>query len=333
MSEGPATTAGQVLRLLLRGNGERSGQDMAQRLGISRAAVAKVVTSLRAQGLEIEAAPRRGYRLVSEPPLLLPAMVEARLAPGSLGLPLIHFDEIDSTNLEARRQAEAGAPHGACLVAEHQSAGRGRLDRRWQAPKGSALLFSLILRPSLGLRRVFALNNLISLAVCRALQKHGGVDAAIKWPNDVYLEGKKLAGVLTEFTSRAEAVEYAVVGVGLNVNQDAQWLAGLDQPAMSLAAATGHAWNRATLLAQILGEMSALHEEFMAGGGEELAREYARRSLILGLEVTVREGQAVRRGKAVGFAPEGALLLEEEGGKVSPIHHGDVSLLDWEVLA
>jgi len=326
------STAGQVLGLLLQGNGERSGQDMAQRLGISRAAVAKIISSLRTQGLEIEAAPRRGYRLVSEPPLLLPAMVEARLKPGSLGLPLVHFPEIDSTNLEARRRAEAGAPHGTCLVAEHQSAGRGRLDRRWQAPKGSALLFSIILRPVLGLRRVFALNNLISLAVCRALEKHGGVEAAIKWPNDVYLEGKKLAGVLTEFTSRAEAVEYAVVGVGLNVNQEMDWLAGLDQPAMSLMAATGHAWNRATLLAQILEEMTALHDHFMAGGGDELAQEYAQRSLILGLEVTVREGQAVRRGKAVGFAPEGALLLEEDG-KINPIHHGDVSLLDWEVLA
>ena len=332
MSTAEASTAGEVLRLLLNGNGERSGQDMAQRLGISRAAVAKAISSLRTQGLKIEAAPRRGYRLVSEPPLLLPAMVEARLKPGSLGLPFYYFPEIDSTNLEARRRAEAGAPHGTCLVAEHQTAGRGRLDRRWQAPKDSALLFSIILRPELSLRRVFALNNLISLAVCRSLEKHGGVGAAIKWPNDVYLEGKKLAGVLTEFTSRAEAVEYAVVGVGLNVNQKLDWLAGLDQPAMSLMAATGHAWDRATLLAQILEEMTALHEHFMSGGGQVLAQEYAERSLILGLEVTVREGKAVRKGKAVGFAPEGALLLEEEG-EINPIHHGDVSLLDWEVLA
>jgi biotin-(acetyl-CoA carboxylase) ligase len=98
---------------------------------------------------------------------------------------------------------------------------------------------------------------------------------------------------------------------------------------MSLKAATGHAWNRAALLAHILEEMTALYDQFTAGGGEELAAEYAQRSLILGLEVTVREGPAVRRGKAVGFAPDGALLLQE-GGAVSPIHHGDVSLLAWE---
>ena len=320
-----------MLRLLLEAGGERSGQEMAERLGCTRAAVAKAVAVLRDQGLSIEAAPRRGYLLHQEPPLVLPAMVEARLAPDSLGLPLYYFPEIDSTNLEARRRAEAGAPHGTCLVAEHQSAGRGRLDRRWQAPRGSALLFSIILRPELQLSRIFALNNLVSLALCRALEKHGGVSPAIKWPNDLYLEGKKLAGVLTEFTSRAEAVDHAVVGVGLNVNQSSSWLAKLDQPAMSLRAATGHQWKRAELLAWALGEMTLLYEQFVGGQGEALAQEYAQRSLIMDLEVTVREGKQVRQGRAVGFAPSGALLLEEEGG-VATIHHGDVSLLSWEEI-
>ncbi|MCB2226008.1 MAG: biotin--[acetyl-CoA-carboxylase] ligase [Desulfarculaceae bacterium] len=321
--------AGQVLRLLLEAGGERSGQEMAELLGCSRAAVAKAVGVLREQGVDISAATRRGYLLQGEPPLVLPAMVEARLGAGSMGLPLYYFPEIDSTNLEARRRAEAGAPHGACLVAEHQTHGRGRLERRWVSPPNTALLFSLILRPDLGLSRIFALNNLVSLALCRALEKHGGLAPAIKWPNDVYLEGRKLAGVLTEFTSRAETVDHAVVGVGLNVNQEAKWLAGLDQPGISLRAATGHAWHRAELLAWVLAEMSALYEQFVGGGAEELAAEYAGRSLILGLEVSVREGKLVRQGRATGFAPSGALLLEENG-TVSPIHHGDVSLLAWE---
>ncbi|MCF8033536.1 MAG: biotin--[acetyl-CoA-carboxylase] ligase [Desulfarculaceae bacterium] len=327
-----ASRAGQVLRLLLQAGGERSGQEMAERLGCTRSAVAKAVSALRDQGLKIEAAPRRGYRLHGEPPLVLPAMVEARLKDGSLGLPLYYFPEIDSTNLEARRRAENGAPHGACLVAEHQSAGRGRLDRRWQSPKGSALLFSLILRPELGLGRIFALNNLVSLALCRALERHGGLAPTIKWPNDLYLEGRKLAGVLTEFTSRAESVDHAVVGVGLNVNQEPAWLAGLDQPGISLRAATGHAWHRAELLAWVLDELSGLYGQFVDGESEDLAQEYAQRSLILGMEVTVREGQNMRQGRATGFAPSGALLLEEDG-VVSPVHHGDVSLLAWEEIA
>ncbi|MEW5911757.1 MAG: biotin--[acetyl-CoA-carboxylase] ligase [Thermodesulfobacteriota bacterium] len=326
----PASSrGGQVLRLLLEGRGERSGQDMAQALGCTRAAVAKAVASLREQGFDIEAAPRRGYRLVQEPPLVLPARVEARLGAESLGRPLYHFQEIDSTNLEARRRAEAGAPHGACLVAEYQSAGRGRLDRRWLAPPGTCLLFSLILRPRLGLQEVFALNNLMSLALCRALERHCGLTPSIKWPNDVYLDGRKLAGILTEFTSRAEALDHVVLGVGLNVNLERRHLKDLGAPATSLKLASGHAWDRAPLLAQILDEATALYRGFLAGQHQELRAEYERRSLLLGLQVRVREGEQVRSGLAAGFAADGALLLQEDGRTVA-IHHGDVSLLAWE---
>ncbi len=320
----------KVLGLLLEGSGHRSGQEMAGLLGCTRAAVAKTVGGLRAQGFEIEAAPRRGYCLVSEPHLVLPARVEARLGPDSLGRPLYHFDQLDSTNLEARRRAETGAPHGACLVAEHQSAGRGRLERRWLAPPQTCLLFSLILRPRLSLGRVFGLNNLISLALCRALEEHCGLQPAIKWPNDVYLEGKKLAGILTEFTSRAETVDHVVVGVGLNVNVEQSHLADLDQAANSLKAASGHSWDRAPLLAHILEEATLLYDQFIAGLHQELRTEYERRSLLLGLKVTVREGEQVREGLARGFAPDGALLLEDKSGDIITIHHGDVSLLAWE---
>jgi BirA family transcriptional regulator, biotin operon repressor / biotin---[acetyl-CoA-carboxylase] ligase len=320
----------KVLELLLQGSGHRSGQEMAGLLGCSRAAVAKAVAGLRAQGFEIQAAPRRGYRLISEPPLVLPARVEARLGPDSLGRPLYHFNEIDSTNLEARRRAESGAPHGACLVAEHQSAGRGRLDRRWLAPPETCLLFSLILRPRLGLSQVFALNNLISLALCRALEQHCGLQPAIKWPNDVYLDGKKLAGILTEFTSRAEAVDHVVVGVGLNVNVEQAHLKELDHAATSLRAASGHLWDRAPLLAFILEEVTVLYGQFTSGNHQKIRDEYELRSLLLGMQVRVREGEQIRHGLASGFAPNGALLLTDEAGDTITIHHGDVSLLAWE---
>ena len=146
----------------------------------------------------------------------------------------------------------------------------------------------------------------------------------------MYLEGRKLAGVLTEFTSRAEAVDHAVVGVGLNVNQEPKWLAGLDQPGISLRAGHGPRLEAGRALGLGAGrDERALTASSWAAGPRSWAAEYAGRSLILGLEVTVREGQQVRQGRATGFAPSGALLLEEDG-VVSPIHHGDVSLLAWE---
>jgi len=325
------STPGAVLRLLLEAGTPRSGQEMARRLGCSRAAVGKAVASLRAQGFVIEARPRRGYRLVSEPQEVLPARVEARLRPGDLGLPLLHFPRIDSTNLEARRRCEGRGgpplPHGACLVAEHQSAGRGRLDRRWLAPPRTCLLFSLVLRPPLALERVFALTNLAAVAVCLAVEEAGGLKPAIKWPNDVFLQGRKLAGILTEFASRAERLEYAVVGVGLNVNLTPSQLRRLPAPAISLKAATGRAWDRAVLLARILRHASDLYRKATARGWRELARHYRHRSLIWGRRVVVRDGEQVRQGRVQAVEPDGTLRLRLRSGRVISIRHGDVSLL------
>jgi BirA family biotin operon repressor/biotin-[acetyl-CoA-carboxylase] ligase len=252
--------------------------------------------------------------------------VEARLAAGGLGLPFIHLAEIDSTNLEARRRAEAGLTHGACLAADFQSAGRGRLDRRWQAPRASCLLFSLLLRPALALSEVFSLTNLAAVAVCQAVEGMSDLRPLIKWPNDVYLDGRKLAGILTEFTCRAERLDHVVVGVGLNVNLTAAQLAKLPAPAASLRAASGQAWDRALLMAAILGQADALYRRLMAGGRAELTQAYNARSWLQDRRVQVRDAGEVRVGLARGVADDGALLLEENG-RIVTIHHGDVSVL------
>lgn len=328
MNPAPSRPA-QVLRLLLETDQPRSGQEMGDSLGCSRAAIGKAMNVLREQGFDIQAKSRLGYQLVSEPEAVLAARVEARLEPGGLGIPLWHFDKIDSTNLEARRRAETGAPHGACLVAEFQSAGRGRLERRWQSPAGSCLLFSLILRPSLNLDMVFGLTNLAALGICRALEGLYGLEPKIKWPNDVYLDGVKLAGILTEFTSRAERVESAVVGVGLNVNLTLAQLKKIPAPAASLRQATGKKQDRAILLARILNEISQLYRSFCADQRQEISSQYAERSLLQGLTVSVRDGEKVLQGKALGIAPDGALLLDTPDGKLQ-IRHGDVTVLDYQ---
>lgn len=321
---------GQVLRLLLEAQAPRSGQEMGALLGCSRAAVGKAVEGLRGQGFVIEARSHAGYQLVSQPEAPLPARLEALLAPGGLGLPLLHFSEIDSTNQEARRRAEAGAPHGACLVAEYQSAGRGRLDRRWTAPAGSCLLFSLLLRPELGLSEVFGLTNLMAVALCRAIEGQCGLTPAIKWPNDVFLGGVKLAGILTEFTCRAERLDHVVVGVGLNVNLRPAELAQLPAPAASLLAAGGRSWDRAVILAAILRQASGLYDLLLAGGREELTAEYNRRGWLQGRLVQVQQGDQVLAGKALGVAADGALILETAPNQTILVRHGDVHVLAIE---
>ncbi len=316
----------QVLGLLLEAQGPRSGQEMASRLGCSRAAVGKLIEGLRGTGFVIEARPNSGYALAAEPEELLSARVEARLAPGSLGLPFLHLAEIDSTNLEARRRAEAGLAHGACLAADFQSAGRGRLDRRWQAPRSACLLFSLLLRPTLPMAEVFTLTNLAAVAVCRAVEDLSDLEPQIKWPNDVYLDGRKLAGILTEFTCRAERLDHVVVGVGLNVNLTSAQLEKLPSPAASLRAASGRAWDRALTMAAILRQADGLYRRLLLGDRQELAAEYNARSWLKERRVRVRDGDKVRDGIARGVAADGALLLEENGS-IMAIHHGDVTVL------
>ena len=326
MSQTARTT--EVLNLLLKSASPRSGQEIGDLLGCSRAAIGKAVASLREQGFVIEAKSRTGYVLASEPDLVLPARVEARLEPASLGRPVIHFAEIDSTNREARRRAEQGATHGSCLVAEFQSKGRGRLERTWTAPPGACLLFSMLLKPELSLEEVFSITNLTALACCRALEAVCGVTPLIKWPNDLFWEGRKLAGILTEFTSRAERVEYAVVGVGLNVNLDQGELDTLPGPgASSLQQASGKRQDRAVVLAAILNEFSKAYERFCAGDRDELTGEYQFRSMLLGRMVTVRDGKKEIKGLAKAVDAVGALILETEDGGTTVIRHGDVSVL------
>lgn len=322
-----STPTSRVLKLLLEAQGPRSGQEMGRLLGCSRAAVGKAVANLRQRGFVIEARPRAGYLLVAEPEAVLAERVEARLPEGCLGRPLLHYQTIDSTNLEARRLAEAGAAHGACLCAEHQSAGRGRLGRVWQAPVGASLLFSLLLRPvDLPVELVFLLNNVVSLAVCRAVEGLCGLRAMVKWPNDVFLDGRKLVGVLTEFTCRADRIDHVVVGAGLNVNWSADDLARLPAPAASLLAASGRRWDRAVLLAAILRQADALYATLQAGRLGELRDEYQRQSLLLGRQVTIDDGGALVSGQVAGFEPDGALRLDTGPGRVRIVRHGDVSI-------
>ncbi len=300
---------------------------MGRIIGCTRAAVGKTIEALRKQGFVIEARTRSGYQLISEPQELLPARVEARLPETSLGIPHTHFKEIDSTNLEARRRAENGLPHGACLSTDHQTAGRGRFNRRWVAPKGSGLLFSIFLKPSMVLSDVFSLTNLMAVSICVAVENLGVPDATIKWPNDIYLEGCKLAGILTEFTSCAESLEYVVVGVGLNVNLDRKTLDALNAPANSLLAATGRTWDRAILLAEIMRQASRLYQELTDGNKDEITRIYNGRFWLKGKLIEIKEAQDVLRGRALGVAADGALILELPDGKTTQVRNGDVTVL------
>jgi BirA family biotin operon repressor/biotin-[acetyl-CoA-carboxylase] ligase len=261
---------------------------------------------------------------VDEP--IQPELLKRRLA-HSLFAAHIHYDRsIDSTNAVAKTLAGQGAPEGTLVVTEEQTAGRGRRGRSWVSPPGANLLFSLLLRPPMEGERVFVLTMVLALAGLKAVNRVTGVKPMIKWPNDLYVGPKKLAGILTEFAVRGKQVDWVVPGMGINVG----WRPGTPEqggvPATSLQEETGQRVSRNELLIEILSDFDGLYREVMAGNMEALHEEWNQNCLVLGKAVVVASENERIEGKALRIDEFGALILEDAQGNQRRILTGDVSL-------
>jgi BirA family biotin operon repressor/biotin-[acetyl-CoA-carboxylase] ligase len=249
------------------------------------------------------------------PDLSFAEQVSRRLTQDLMGRPLLHYAQISSTNLEMKAKAGQGWPHGACLSADFQSAGRGRLNREWKAQPGSSLLFSLLLRPP---AIEFAFTALAALAVSQALEAKN-LRPQIKWPNDIYLRGAKLCGMLSEAAASA-----LIIGIGLNVNQEAAELAGMGQEAVSLKTVSGQSWDRPALLADILNHFAGLCQKWRQDPGFWLPL-YQERCWLLGKEVAAVDSDRRYQGTAVAVTADGSLLLDTADGRLA-LRCGDVSV-------
>jgi BirA family biotin operon repressor/biotin-[acetyl-CoA-carboxylase] ligase len=254
-----------------------------------------------------------------------------------LGHPVIVFERVGSTNDVAHRQALSGAPEGLLVVADEQTSGRGRMGRSWWAPKGQSLLFSILLRPALSSEDAGQLMMCLGLGTAEAIDVATGLHPTLKWPNDLLLDGRKLGGMLAELRTNGDRVEYAVLGLGLNVNvssRSAEDHVG-GEAWISLSVALGRPVDRVELLAAILARSEAWYERLApapdeAGvlrpwGVEEIQRAWAARLDTLGRRVTVSTPSGQLHGKAVGVSPQGALILQADDGTTVKIWGGDVS--------
>jgi len=309
-----------------------SGADMSRALGISRTAVWKHIVALREAGFVVEAIPSRGYRLRGSPDLLLPSELQRGLATGFVGRDIHHFDTLDSTNRVALALAEDGAAEGTVVVAEAQTAGRGRLGRTWYSPPRVNIYTSVILRPSLPMAQAAQVVLVGAVAAARAIASlYDGppqTPPRIKWPNDILLGGRKISGTLVETASQGELVRHLVLGIGINVN-----LAEKDLPedirgiATSLAIACGHPVSRVELARRLYGEIEAVYLRFLQEGFKRLATEYAALSEMWGRPVRVTLTRGSVEGIAEGLEPDGALRLRLPSGNAERILAGDVQLL------
>ena len=303
-----------------------SGEYICQQLQVSRTAVWKTIECLRREGYDIEARPRAGYRLLAAPDVLDPSAWLSELRVRRIGSRAHYVKSTTSTNDVAKELARQNVAEGTVVVTEEQTKGRGRLGRSWQCPPKAGLCFSLVLYPGVNPMEVAQFTMLAAVAVVRALNKHLGVEAKVKWPNDVYINGLKVCGILAEMTAEADRVKYLVLGVGLNVNQSQEELAAARIEASSLRAEVKHRVSRTEVLKSILSELDDLYELWQSKGFVPLKGLWLQEALWVGCEVVVHGLNQSWEGTLEDIDDQGALLLRLPEGNLKTFYSGEVSL-------
>lgn len=320
-----------ILLLLKRANGEVvSSATICQKFGVTRAAVWKRVEVLRNLGYEISAQTRHGYRLQSAPDLPLSAEVTPFLKTKRLGRELHYLLETHSTNRDAAKLAREGAVEGLTVVAEYQRGGRGRMARSWFSPPGVNLHASVVLRPAIEPGRAATLPLLAGVALAKAFESAAdGVEARVKWPNDILIGGKKVCGILCEMHAENSLVRQIIMGFGVNVNLTEDMMPPeIVARAGSLRIASGTKIARNKLLATIFNYFEPLYDHWVATGFQAVLPEFKRYDALYGAQIVLEQGGAHLSGRAKGVAPDGALRLEQPTGEIL-IYSGEAHLLQY----
>ena len=316
----------ELLRVLREAEGYVSGQGLCEKFQVSRTAVWKKIRQLQDDGYEIEAVQNLGYRLAASPDTICAQEVASRMNTRWIGRDVRYFSSIDSTNRAAKTLGEQGENEGILVVADEQTAGRGRSGRSWSTPPGTAISMSLLLRPQIPPERVSMVTLIMGIAVTQAVRSLYPVEAGIKWPNDVVAEGRKISGTLTEMSCELMAVNYIVIGTGINANIDV-FPAELEDKAISLSTLLGKRIDRAQLIAAVMEEFEKRYESFLTTQDLSLlTREYDQLLLNIGREVRVLQPGHEFNGVARGIDRMGQLLVEREDGTTESIYAGEVSV-------
>ncbi len=302
-----------------------SGAEVARRIGVSRTAVWKKIEMLRERGYSIEATAGRGYRLLGGPDRLLPGEIRRHVSARRFGAEIVHREEVDSTNRLAGELAREGAAEGTVVVAESQTAGRGRLGRTWTSPSHLNLYLSIVLRPAVAPADVTSLSLVAALAVAEAVLASTGLRSGIKWPNDVLLGERKVCGILTEMDAEADRVRFLILGIGVNLNATTRdFPPELRRKASSLRIAARRRIDRAAFAGNLLDQLELFYDRFVGGGFPAVQEAYDAYHCLPGRRVRV-DGGGNPRGVVRGVAPDGALLVETSDGVVR-VSAGEVSL-------
>ena len=310
------------------GSDSISGGELAQRLGVTRAAIWTRIEELRSLGYEIEASPHEGYRLRSAPDVLHADDLVSRLGRTRVvGRDIRVFQETTSTNDVIERLATDGVKEGIVVFSESQSKGRGRLGRHWVSPPAKGLWFSVLLRPDFRPQEATRLTIAAATALVRAIRAETDLPLEIKWPNDLLVGGRKVAGILTELHGELDHVKYVILGIGVDVNLNASdFPPDLRKTATSLKIELGQEICRPALAAAVLHELDSDYARVGSGQFEAVADEWEDLCTTLGRNVSIRVGDRVIQGRAESLDDDGSLLLRTQHGRLERVIGGDVTL-------
>src|ERR1035438_5713058 len=302
-----------------------SGARIAREIGVSRSTVWRWVNRLRELGVRVRGQQATGYFLEKVPDILTPDTLRQRLKGNLFGKRIHHFFKVDSTNRVALDLGHAGEPEGAVVLAEEQTAGRGRAGHAWHSERATGIYATLLLRPHLAPVQAPLLTMMAGLSAHTAIQAQTGLGVDLKWPNDLLLNGKKVGGILTEMHAEPAQIRFVIVGMGLNVNQE-KFPPELSSIATSLRVESGKLQSRLELLVRLLREFETDYNRFLTEGAESVTSRFAAiSSYARGKRVRVTNGREGFAGVTAGLGPEGLLLVKRDGGQIVTVVAGDVT--------
>ncbi len=302
-----------------------SGQELCEKLGVSRTAVWKGMKKLKEEGYRIEAIPNKGYRLMESPDVLNAEELESIRKTAWAGKQIVYYHVTDSTNIQAKRLAEEGFPHGTLVVAERQESGRGRRGRFWESPEHAGVFMTILLRPDFEPKQASMLTIIAAMAVTKAIQTMMQLSAKIKWPNDIVLNDKKICGILTEMSTEMDAINYVVIGIGINVS-NRQFGEEAAKIATSIAIESGMQVHRVELIESVWEWFEFYYDRFCKDGDlESIRKEYDACLVNRDRQVRILDPKEPFVGIAKGITKTGELIVETEEG-MKQVSSGEVSV-------
>lgn len=303
-----------------------SGQYLSEKLNISRSAIWKHMNELKKDGYVIEAKARKGYRIVSFPNKLSENTLVWGLNTKWLGKTIIHKESIPTTQRLAHELALDGAKHGTVVIADEQTEGKGRVDRKWHSEKGQGIWMSIILRPNILPYLAPQLTLLTATVLADVIDRLTEVRPQIKWPNDILINDKKMAGILTEMQAEQDQVLYVIIGIGININHTKDDFSDeLLTKATSLRIETEKKWDMLPIIQEILETFENKYSNFLEQGFDPVKQDWENYGFRLKERLHIKSGNKEWEGIFLGIAEDGALLARKEDGTIEKVYSAEIS--------